>query len=255
MPRRRSPRRRPEKKTSQRARASFGSIWPAFIVLGSLLIAGFATYAILDSSWLRVQTIRVAGAETLDAVAIAELSGLAGRSMIDLEAADARRRLLQVPEIGSVGFRRGWPRGVTIQITERQPVALWSAGGRDLPIAADGTVLSGGAPDGPAPRIVDLTPERALAPGDRVAGAAIELARRVVAEAPRIAGQAVREVQYSAGVGLTAVFHNGLRVTFGDERSYDYKVAVLTTLLDELKARGQAARAVDLRFGQRVTYE
>jgi hypothetical protein len=68
-------------------------------------------------------------------------------------------------------------------------------------------------------------------------------------------GQGVRELEYSAHVGVTAVFDNGLRVTFGDERSYEYKVAVLSKLLDQLQAKGVRPRAVDLRFGERVTYE
>jgi hypothetical protein len=47
-----------------------------------------------------------------------------------------------------------------------------------------------------------------------------------------------------------------MRVTFGDERSYDYKMAVLTALLDKLTAQGAATpHTVDLRFGERVTYD
>ncbi len=46
-----------------------------------------------------------------------------------------------------------------------------------------------------------------------------------------------------------------MRVTFGDERSYDYKVAVLSKLLDQLAAKKYTPHAVDLRFGERVTYE
>ncbi len=46
-----------------------------------------------------------------------------------------------------------------------------------------------------------------------------------------------------------------MRVTFGDDRAYDYKVAVLSTLLTQLSAKGRTPQAVDLRFGERVTYE
>ena len=255
MPRRRSPRRRPEKTTSQRPRAPRGGFLPALLAVASLVIAGLATYAVLDSSWLRVQHLRVAGAETLDAAAVGELSGLAGRSMVDLETAEARHRLMEVPEIRSVRFERRWPQTVTIRVVERQAVALWSVGGKDFPIDADGTVLAAGAPNGPAPRIVDVTPDRALAPGDRIDPDALALARRISGGSPRLVGQAVQELQYRTGVGITAVFGGGLRVTFGDERSYAYKVAVLSTLLDQLKAQGRTPRGVDLRFGERVTYE
>jgi hypothetical protein len=91
--------------------------------------------------------------------------------------------------------------------------------------------------------------------GDRVHPDAIALALRIQSESPRFLGQSVNELEYRAGVGVTAVLANGLRVTFGDERSYEYKVAVLAKLLDQLSAQGVKPRAVDLRFGERVTYE
>ena len=75
-------------------------------------------------------------------------------------------------------------------------------------------------------------------------------------ESPKILGQSVDILEYRPGIGVTAVFSSGMRVTFGDERSYEYKVAVLSNLLTDLQARGVAQpRAVDLRFGERVTYE
>jgi hypothetical protein len=47
-----------------------------------------------------------------------------------------------------------------------------------------------------------------------------------------------------------------MRVTFGDERAYEYKVAVLSSLLDHLASNKQRPpRSVDLRFGERVTYD
>jgi hypothetical protein len=71
-----------------------------------------------------------------------------------------------------------------------------------------------------------------------------------------VLNQAVATIEYRQDVGVAAVFANGMRVTFGDERSYDYKMSVLTALLDKLTAQGAATpRQVDLRFGERVTYD
>jgi hypothetical protein len=74
-------------------------------------------------------------------------------------------------------------------------------------------------------------------------------------ESPRFLGQSIRDMEYQAAVGVTAIFDDGMRVTFGDERSYEYKVAVLAKLLDQLAVEKYTPRAVDLRFGERVTYE
>jgi hypothetical protein len=116
-------------------------------------------------------------------------------------------------------------------------------------------VLGGGAPDGPAPSIVETGNDRILNIGDRVHPDAIALAQRIFKESPRFLGQDVELLEYRAQVGVTAVFHGGMRVTFGDERSYEYKVAVLAELLGELSLQGKTPESVDLRFGARVAYE
>jgi hypothetical protein len=84
---------------------------------------------------------------------------------------------------------------------------------------------------------------------------AIAFAQRIMAESPRFLEANVAELEYEAGIGVTVIFEGGLRVTFGDDRSYDYKIAVLSELLLELESEGIQPHAVDLRFGERVTYE
>jgi hypothetical protein len=85
---------------------------------------------------------------------------------------------------------------------------------------------------------------------------AIALAMRIFKESPAFLGQRVQKLEYRPDIGVTAVFPNNMRVTFGDERAYEYKVAVLNALLDQLAAAKQRPpRTVDLRFGERVTYD
>jgi cell division septal protein FtsQ len=141
-----------------------------------------------------------------------------------------------------------------LHVKERVPVAFWSTGGRDYVVDQEGVVLAAGVPSGPAPRIVEPG-DRVMGAGDRVHPDAIALAGRIMRESPRFLGQSIHELEYRAGIGVTAIFENGLRVTFGDERSYEYKVAVLSRLLDQLSAKGPPPRSIDLRFGERVTYE
>jgi hypothetical protein len=116
-------------------------------------------------------------------------------------------------------------------------------------------LLSGGAPDGVAPRIVDVDPGRVLNPGDRVQPDAIAFARRITEESPKFLDASVSSLEYEDGIGVTVIFDGGTRVTFGDERSYEYKIAVLSALLKDLANKGVQPTAVDLRFGERVTYE
>jgi cell division septal protein FtsQ len=141
-------------------------------------------------------------------------------------------------------------------VQERQPAAYWSINNHEYVVDADGYVLNSGVPDGPAPRIVEPDSTRIMGPGDRVHPDAVALALRLQEESPRILNQSLATIEYRQDVGVSAVFANGMRVTFGDDRSYDYKMAVLTALLDKLTAQGEAApHTVDLRFGERATYD
>jgi cell division protein FtsQ len=255
LPKDRSPRRRPERTTSSRNSQPRRRLLPLVVAVISLVLVGAGTYAALRMPWITVQSVRVSGADSLDQAAIAEISGLKGQSMLRLSLSKAKADLLEIPQIKSVSFERHWPRQVTIKVQERRPWGFWSVGGRDYPIDAEGVVLAAGAPSAAAARIVEPDSSRVMGAGDRVDPDAIALADRIFRESPKVLGRSVRELEYSPGVGVTALFDGGLRVTFGDERAYDYKMAVLSKLLDQLRARGVTPSAIDLRFGERVTYE
>ena len=255
MPKDRSPRRRPEAKSRQQQPAAPRFRWSWVFAGISLVFVAAAAYAVLHSPLLTVKEVNVDGVDSLDRAAIVELSGLSGQSLLRLPLDAARARLLAVPGVRSVAFHREWPQGLTIEIEERRPYAYWSVGGRDYTVDIDGVVLAAGVPADAAPRVIERDSSRILAAGDRVHPDALALASRIVQESPRFLDAEVRQLEYRDGIGVTAVFSDGLRVTFGDERSYEYKVAVLAALLDRLAARGETPRAVDLRFGERVTYE
>jgi len=225
------------------------ALFPVAIVAG-------VTYAAIQSPLLTAQSFKVKGADTLDRQAVIEISGLKGRSLLDLPEAEARERLLEIPQIKSVSISKTFPQTVTINVQERQPAAFWSVANREYVVDADGFVLNSGVPTGPAPRIIEVDSARVMGPGDRVHPDAVALALRLIEQSPSVLSQAVTTIEYRQDVGVAAVFANGMRVTFGDERSYDYKISVLTALLDKLTAQGAATpRQVDLRFGERVTYD
>jgi len=255
----RIPRRRPKAKNPRHRgprRALRWSIrWPLVLALLPLVLAGAGTYAALRSPFFAVESVTVEGAHSLDQAALVQVSGLYGRNMVTLPEADAERRLLAIPAVRAVDIRREWPDRIVIAVQERVPVALWSVAGHDFPVDEEAVVLGGGVPDGSAPRIVEATPGRTLAPGDRVHPDAIAFARRISAESPRFLEANVAELAYEAGIGVTVIFEGGMRVTFGDDRSYEYKIAVLSELLLDLSNQGIHPSAVDLRFGERVTYE
>lgn len=255
MARDRTPRRRSESNKPRIQSPRKRSRWLLALAVVSIASLAALTYAALQLPLTRVQQMRVTGTETLDTRAIVELSGLEDQSMLRLGLDEARRHLLEVPQIKSVSFSRDWPNGVTIRVSERVPWGFWTVAGKDYPIDYEGVVLAAGAPSKASTRIVEPDSNRIMGPGDRVDPDAIALADRIFRESPSVLGRGVTELEYKAGVGITAVFTSGMRVTFGDDRAYEYKFAVLSKLLDQLKASGRTPRAIDLRFGERVTYE
>jgi cell division protein FtsQ len=253
----RNPRRRTEatKQPKSHRRLNPGLLrW--FLLVVPVIFVGAGTYVVINSPLLRVQDIEVNGAQTLDADELGQITGLKDQSMLMLDVDKAYQNVLSLPQVKSVSLERNWPNGVTLSITEREPAALWSVGGRDYAVAEDGTVLAGGAPSGAAPHVVEPDSNRVMGLGDRVHPDAIALAMRIYKESPQFIGQGVKQLEYRPDIGVTAVFQNGMRVTFGDERAYDYKVAVLSALLEDLASSKQRPpRSVDLRFGERVTYD
>jgi cell division protein FtsQ len=222
----------------------------------SLVAAGAATYAALTVPWPSVQRISVEGAVTLDENAVVRTSGLLGASLILPPTDEARERLLLIPQVRSATVSRSFPFGLSIKIEERQPWGFWSVGGTDFPIDETGFVLAAGAPDEAAPRIVAVgAAAQPVAPGDHVDLAAVTLAGRLFRESPRFLGSTVPVLEYEPSLGITAVLANGTRVVFGDDRAYEYKIAVLSKLLEDLQARGVTPQSVDLRYGARVTYQ
>lgn len=63
-------------------------------------------------------------------------------SQLSLQPAGARRRVEALPWVQTAVVRRSLPDGVTVEITERKPVALWRQPNRDLLIDVDGRTLS-----------------------------------------------------------------------------------------------------------------
>jgi cell division protein FtsQ len=251
----RYPRRRPERKPRRMTPSRSLARLRWILALVPIVLAAGTTYAVLRTPLLTVQSVNIEGASNLRGEKLAIVSGLQGATLLSPPFEEARARLLQIPQVRAVSFRRDLPRGLTIRVEERLPAAFWSVGEIDYLVDAEGIVLGVGRADGGVPLIVETGVDRSLSPGERVHPDAIALAVRITREAPRVLNQGVQSLEYRSGQGITVVFGGGLRVTFGDERSYEYKVTVLTRLLESLSAEGKTARSVDLRFGERVTYE
>jgi cell division protein FtsQ len=90
----------------------------------------------------RIAEIALAGNRELSRENILTLAGITGRSsLLFLDAAKMRTRLLSNPWIADATVLKLYPGRLRIGITERQPFALWQKDGAVSLIASDGVVL------------------------------------------------------------------------------------------------------------------
>jgi hypothetical protein len=231
------------------------------LALAMAFMFASAAWWAYHSPWLTVDDVAVAGTERVLARDVRAAAALQGDSIfgLDLEAAEAR--VAALPGVADVTIEHRGRNAVVIHVEERRPWGVWQVGNTGFTIDAEGYVLDATtAPEG-APVIVDVEPARALRPGDRVEASAVELAVRLVRESDTAFGRKVLALAYRKDAGLTALLSGEsvdeapLWVTFGDMRDYDFKVAALYVLIERTRQEDISLTAVDLRFGDRLSFQ
>jgi cell division protein FtsQ len=117
-----------------------------------------------NSMGFRISEIALAGGHEVSREDILGLAGITGRSsLLFLDAAQTRIRLLTNPWIVDAAVLKLYPGRLRIEIKERQAFALWQKDGRLALIAADGTVLESYVPQRFAalPRVIGNGAEHA----------------------------------------------------------------------------------------------
>jgi cell division protein FtsQ len=95
-----------------------------------------------NAAGFRIAAVAISGEKHLSREEILAAAGVTGRtSLLFLDVADARARLLTNPWIAEATVQKLLPNRLEISISERQAFALWQKAGRVGVIAADGTVL------------------------------------------------------------------------------------------------------------------
>ena len=230
------------------------------LAAAALAMLGSVTWWAYHSPWLTVEHVQVRGLQQLAPGDVRAAAGVDGASVfrLDLKAAQARVAALPIVKSATV-TKHGW-NSVTIDVQERTAWGSWQMNGVNVPIDADGYVLSGPpAPPG-SPVIVEANPQRVLNAGDRIDPGAVELAARLVRESEASFGRTVQALVYRQDAGIIAVLSGSatddrpLWVTFGDSRDYDYKVAALYVLIQQAQDENLTLNTVDLRFGDRLSF-
>ena len=213
--------------------------------LGSALAAGYMLW-LRDSSLVAVREVSVVGvgsAERDDVVAALEQAAR-GMTTLHVREDELREVASRYPTVRTVSADVSFPNGLTIEVTERKPVALVDREGKDLPVAGDGTVLPGAATAGLDLPALEAQAERSAT---RLVDDALEQAR-VLGAAPGPMRPLVEQTtEDDQGVGV--VLTDGITLLFGDASQADAKWAAAAGVLADGELGGLSY--IDLRAPDR----
>ena len=89
-----------------------------------------------------IAAVTISGQSSLREAEVLAIAGISPKSsLVFLDAADVRRRLMASPFVREASVRKLFPDRLVIEITEREAFALWQKDGRVNVIARDGVVI------------------------------------------------------------------------------------------------------------------
>jgi cell division protein FtsQ len=200
-----------------------------------------------NSSLMSVRHVHIAGVHGAQAIEIRHALDAAALRMstMNVNTAALRAAVAAYPEVGAISASTSFPHTLSIEVSERLPVATLVGPGERTAIAADGTVLGPALASDGLPTVAAKT---APTPGARVREASALAAAAALGAAPSGLLRYVTRA-YEGPEGLTLQMHNGLLVYFGDGGYPHAKWLSLARVLSSPAAAG--ATYVDVRLPAR----
>jgi cell division protein FtsQ len=196
------------------------------------------------SSFVAVEHVQITGVHGADAHTVESVLLDAARGMGTLDASSGALTAAVAPlrVVSAVHVIPHFPHGLTIEVTERPPVAALTVAGQRTAVAGDGVVLGPTLLSGSLPSVVASS---VPAPGKRVRGTSLLAELTVLGAAPAPLLRHVERV-FNGAEGLTVAMRNGLLVYFGDAARAHAKWLSLARVLADSGSAG--ASYVDVRL-------
>ncbi len=217
------------------------------LLVSAVVICALAPGAmwLRDSELVGVREVSVTGIEGSDAPAVRRALVHAARDMTTLNVRDEvlRTAVERHPIVRSLRAHADFPHGLRIVVNAYDPVAVVTAGGRDMAVAGDGTLLRGTPIKGlPYVRIGETAATR------RVSGEPLLEGVRLMGAAPAPLRARVKRL-FHGDRGLTATLRQGPELYFGrgDRPRAQWRSAA--AVLSDPEVRG--ATFVDVRLPER----
>ena len=201
-----------------------------------------------DSSLVAVDDVDVVGVTVGDRGQIVGALTAAAEEMTTLHVDRDRIEAVAAgfPTIESASVDPNFPHGMRIEIAERLPALLVRAGGDEVPVAGDGTVLGGvSVPDDADLPVIEA--DEAPASG-RLEGPALQQAL-VAGATPEPLRPLVERLELSKDYGVEVILRGGIPVRFGTGARASAKWAAASAALADPKLDGLSY--LDVRVPER----
>jgi cell division protein FtsQ len=216
-----------------------------YVVAALVLLLGVAYFALRDSSTFQVRDVTVRGVSGPDAPKVEATLRETARDMttLDVDGGRLRQSVADYPTVKDLEVDRDLPHGLTITIHEKRPVAIVDHGGKPVPLAADGRLLTGATPPDDVPRlgIGDVT-------GTRIDDLKGRQLVAVVAAAPTALRHRTDRAEFT-DKGLTLEMVRGPELYFGTPDDLQAKWNAAARVLADPTIEG--ATYVDVRVPER----
>jgi cell division protein FtsQ len=217
------------------------------LAAAAVVIASLYMFWFRDSSFVRVEQVKVTGLTTKDAKTLRRSLVAAASSMTTLHVDHERleQAVAGYPVVRDLRVIPDFPHALRIEVVEHHPAAIAVAGGSRVPVAGDGTVLRGLPVHGKLPELKlrgALPPERLREPR------ALRLAR-VAGGAPAALASRLANVHEEEEQGIVVEMRDGPLLIFGAlSRVHDKWAAAARVLADP---QAQGATYIDVRLPER----
>lgn len=194
-------------------------------VLLVLLPLAALAWVVLASTWLAVDRVTVTGTGRLSSAAVVQAADVAtGTPLARVDTRQVEERIGELAPVADVAVRRSWPGTLTVEVTERTPVAAVSTAGGVSLVDASGVVFGGEA--APPPGVVRLDVSDP-GPDDPATRAALDVHTAL----PEALRAQVAEVQAPSPSGVRLVLIDGREVVWGRPGGTETKAAAVLALL------------------------
>lgn len=222
-----------------------GPVLAALVALAVVLGGGWLW--LRDSSLVQVRSVEIIGLSSSEAGAVRRALSTAALDMTTLHVrrADLEAAIKPYPSVAGLRVQADFPHGLSIEVTERAPIAEVDLAGDVVPVGAGGRLMRNVEP---THRLPVLHATR-LAPGGRLTDPRALAAVGVLAAAPAVLRRKVARI-WTGPKGLTMELRSGPQLFFGAAGRARAKWLATARVLAEPAAAGSVY--LDVRVPERV---